>query len=124
MALKNQVANVYGVGLGNVGSYQVAGTPYLTASTLTNQEIQFTFPTVTKKIIVDNTGSNDAYLYFSASSSEKLILPSSKKIEMDVKCAFLYVSASQGDQTGVQIFAELTTIPAARMYSLDGLEGV
>tara|TARA_R110000851_G_scaffold302783_1_gene460189 strand:- start:77 stop:436 length:360 start_codon:yes stop_codon:yes gene_type:complete len=116
--------NIYGVGLSNVGSYQVAGIPYLTASTLTNEEIQFTFPNVTKKIIVDNTGSSDAYLYFSASSTEKLILPATKKIEMDAKCTFLFVSASQGNQTGVQIFAELTNIPTARMYSLAGLEGV
>ena len=28
MALKNQVANVYGVGINNVGSYQVAGRPF------------------------------------------------------------------------------------------------
>ena len=45
--------NIYGVGLRNVGSYQVAGTPYLTASSISS-EIQFTFPNVTKKIIVDN----------------------------------------------------------------------
>ena len=121
MALKNQVANVYGVGLRNVGSYQVAGTPYLTASNISS-EVQFTFPNVTKKIIVENTGSNDTYLYFSASSTEKLILPSTKKIEMDVKCTFMYVSASSA--TGVQIFAELTNIPTNKMYSLDGLEGV
>ena len=121
MTLKNQVANVYGVGLRNVGSYQVAGTPYLTASNISS-EVQFTFPNVTKKIIVDNTGSADVYLYFSGSSTEKLILPTAKKIEMDVKCTFLYVSASVA--TGVQIFAELTNIPTNKMYSLDGLEGV
>jgi len=121
MALKNQVANVYGVGLRNVGSYQVAGTPYLTASNISS-EVQFTFPNVTKKIIVDNTGSADVDLYFSGSSSNKITLPTAKKIEMDVKCTFMYVSASSG--TGVQIFAELTNIPANKMYSLDGLEGV
>ena len=47
--------NIYGVGLRNVGSYQVAGTPYLTASNLSNEEKQFEFPNVTKKIIVENT---------------------------------------------------------------------
>ena len=35
--------NVYGVGLRNVGSYQVAGSPYLTASNLSEQEKQFSF---------------------------------------------------------------------------------
>jgi len=51
-----------------------------------------------------------------------LILPSNKKIDLDVKCTFLYVSAST--QTGVQIFAEVTNIPVGRMYSFDGLGGV
>ena len=30
--------NVYGVGLRNVGSYQVAGSPYLTASSINDEE--------------------------------------------------------------------------------------
>ena len=122
MALKEQVANIYGVGLHNVGSYQVAGTPYLSASALTQEEKQFSFPKVTKRILVENTGSADVYLYFSGSSINKLILPSSKKIDMDVKCTFMYASASTG--TGIQIMAELTNIPIGRMYSLAGLEGV
>jgi hypothetical protein len=116
--------NVYGVGLRNVGSYQVAGSPYLTASVLTNEEKQFNFPYVTKRILVHNTGSNDVYLYFSGSSINKLILPQGEKLDMDVKCTFLYASASQGAQTGVQLFAEVTNIPTGRMYSLAGLEGV
>ena len=114
--------NVYGVGLRNVGSYQVAGSPYLTASVLTEEEKQFSFPYVTKRILVHNTGSNDVFLYFSGSSINKLILPSNKKLDMDVKCTFLYASASA--QTGIQLFAEVTNIPIGRMYSLAGLEGV
>ena len=126
MTLKNQVANVYGVGLRNVSSYKVAGVPYLTGSNLADEEVEFSFPNVTKKIIVENTGSNDAFLYFFASSSASnmLILPSNKKIELDVKCNLLYVSSSQNNPTGVQVFAELTNIPANKMYSLSGLEGV
>jgi hypothetical protein len=118
--------NIYGVGLRNVGSYQVAGTPYLTASNLSNEEKLFEFPNVTKKIVVENTGSNDVYLYFypSSSASNMLIIPTTKKIEMDVKCILLYASSSQGDPTGIQIFAELTNIPTSKMYSLTGLEGV
>jgi len=41
---------------------------------------------------------------------------------MDIKCKELYVSASS--QSGFQLCAELTNIPAARMFSLNGLEGV
>ena len=115
-------SNIYSVGLRNVGSYQVAGSPYLTASALENQEKQFNFPYVTKRILVHNTGSNDVYLYFSGSSVNKLILPQGKKLDMDVKCKFIYASASAA--TGIQMFAEVTNISVSRMYSLDGLEGV
>ena len=115
-------SNIYTAGLRNVGSYQVAGIPYLTASYLIQQEKQFTFPYVTKNILVQNTGSNELYLYFSGSSINKLIIPPGKTINMDVKCVLIYASASS--QTGMQMAAELTTIGTNHMYSLDGLEGV
>ena len=147
--------NIYGVGLRNVGSYQVAGSPYLTASVFDETEMLFTFPfvtkrilvhntgsfdvqiyfqaspenklifsfpNVTKRIVVHNTGSADLYLYFSGSSINKLILPSTKKLDMDVKCTSIFVSSSAA--TGMQMLAEVTNIPIGRMYSFDGLEGV
>ena len=122
MALKNQVANVYGVGLRNVGSYQVAGTPYLTGSSIGAGETSYSFPNVTKKIIIENTGSYGLGFYFSASSDQQFILPNGKSVEIDVKCTEIYLSCSTG--TGFQLFAELTNIPTNKMYSLDGLEGV
>ena len=73
--------NIYGVGLRNVGSYQVAGSPYLTASNLSNEEKQFLFPKVTKKIIVENTGSSDVFLYFLSTPDDMLILPTTKKLK-------------------------------------------
>lgn len=112
----------YTVGLNNVGSYQVAGSPYLTASALTNEEKLIEFPDVTKSIILHNTGSQDIHFYFVSSPGVKLVLPADKKIDMDIKCKELYISASTG--TGFQLFAELTNIPASRMFSLTGLEGV
>jgi len=115
--------NVYGVGLRNVGSYQVAGSPYLTASVFTSVEMLFTFPYVTKRILVHNTGSNDVEVYFQASPENKLILPAGKKIDMDAKCSSLYISIDSG-QAGVQIFAEVTNIEVGRMYSFSGLEGL
>jgi hypothetical protein len=114
--------NIYTTGLGNVGSYQVAGTPYLTGSSLDSEEISFSFPTVTKKIIIENTGSNSVDFYFKESSTNPFTLPNGKKVEIDVKCTQIYMSSSAA--SGVQLFAELTNIPTGRMYSLDGLEGV
>lgn len=115
-------SNIYGVGLRNVGSYQVAGAPYLTASVINREQKQFSFPKVTKKIIVENTGSQEVHLFFTDNSQEGLIIPTAKKIEIDVKCTFLYASSSVN--TGIQVFAELTNIPANKMYSLVGLEGI
>ena len=45
--------NIYGVGINNVGSYQVAGRPYIaTGSTNTaDNRTSITFPTVTKKLL-------------------------------------------------------------------------
>jgi hypothetical protein len=112
----------YTVGLNNVGSYQVAGSPYLTASSVTNEVKTVSFPNVTKNITIHNTGSVDLYFYFLETPTVKLVLPQDKKMSMDVRCKEIYVSASTG--TGFQVFAELTNIPASRMFSLSGLEGV
>jgi len=112
----------YTVGLNNVGSYQVAGSPYLTASSVTDEVKTINFSNVTKNITLLNTGSDHLHCYFVPSPSVKLVLPADKKMSMDVKCKELYVSASTG--TGFQLFAELTNIPTSRMFSLNGLEGV
>ena len=48
MALKNQVANVYGVGINNVGSYQVAGRPFCMTGSVSGED-EITFPQVTKR---------------------------------------------------------------------------
>ena len=54
----------YTVGLNNVGSYQVAGSPYLTASSVTNEVKTINFSNVTKNITIHNTGSTDLNIYF------------------------------------------------------------
>ena len=106
----------YTVGLNNVGSYQVAGKPYLTGSTLTETAKEFTFSGISKKILIHNTGSADAFFYFVSAPTVKLKLPP------DAKCSSIFVSGST--ETGVQLIAEVTNIPTARMYSLSGLEGI
>ena len=71
-----------------------------------------------------NTGSSDVYVYFTAASINRLILPQGQKLDMDVKCTSLYAETAASTDSGIQIFAEVTNIPTARMYSLTGLEGV
>ena len=117
-------SNIYSSGISNVGSYQVAGTPYLTGATVTTSEKIFTFPRVTKRIVVDNADSTyDLNVYFSASSTTPFVLPAGKQLDMDVKCSHIYCKAVSNTVV-TQVFAEITSIPTASMYSLAGLTGV
>ena len=116
--------NIYNAGISNVGSYQVSGVPYLTASNVTTSETIFEFPRVTKRVVVENLDSSyDLQIYFSASSANPLVLPYGKKIDMDVKCSHIYMKGV-GGTTSMQMVAEITGIPTGSMYSLSGLTGV
>ena len=150
MSLTNQVANVYGAGLRNVGSYQVSGTPWVTGSNgsltyLTNNQIvRFQFPFITKSLTVINTGANDLRLHFQSGSGvttatndgdlassagnsdvmsghHYITVPANRgSVTMDVKCKEIYLSNHSGGNTGYEIFAELTQIGTTRMYELTG----
>ena len=53
MALKNQVPNVYSVGLQNAGSYQVSGQPFIARRSISaGKEVKIEFPYVTKNITI------------------------------------------------------------------------
>ena len=117
-------AHKYTAGLHNVGSYQVSGAPYLTASSVSTSETIFYFPRVTKRIVIENVDTtHELNIYFSASSTTPLILPVGKTIDMDVKCAHIYMKGILGD-ADIQMYAEITNIPTGSMYSLVGITGV
>ena len=63
--------NRYGVGVGNVGSYQVSALPWITGSSATakGQEVQYLFPKITKSITVISLGSEDIRVHFNSTSS-------------------------------------------------------
>jgi hypothetical protein len=67
--------------------------------------------------------TNDA----SGSDNYFVLLSNSTEI-FDVKCKEVFISstnsAAGSSNEDIQIFAELTSIPAERMFSLDGVEGV
>ena len=148
MALKNQQDNVYSVGLRNVGSYQVSGTPYMTGSTnmTLNKTLRHTFPYVTKSITVICThGANDIRVHFHPGVPSPSIsgdglpnaggyatgdsvqgkhhyttVPSSNgSVTFDVKVKEIYIT-SPAAASSYEIFAELTQIPTSRMYALSG----
>ena len=151
MALKEQVPNVYGVGLRNVGSYQVSGQPYLSGAATTanpgsNEDGYYVFPFVAKKVIVSNEDTaNHAIVSFapflesevtdyspdftagnSASGSGNwLYLQATSSIELDVKCKEIYVAPAAGVAVNfITVYAELTNISSGSMYSFNGVEGI
>ena len=132
------VFNNYKAGLWNVGSYQVAGIPYVTgtnpgsgAHAASPGDVKrFVFPTVTKRVTVINKTSDPlriSFVPFSGVGSGAVVegmhyieLDSDEDaIDMNVKCAELYVSGTAAT-CRYHIIAELTGIPAKEMFALTG----
>jgi hypothetical protein len=117
----------YGTGLGNVGSYQVSGWPWVTGSVLTHgQEKKFSFPMVSKSITVIQSGSKPIRAHFTTATTDVVnghhyisTNNDNDSITFNVKCKEIYISAPDG-ATGVEIFAELTRIPTGSMFHLTG----
>ncbi len=65
----------YGVGLNNVGSYQVAGTPWITGSTTlpAGHEVGYDFPMVTKTFTVINRSNENVRVHFNSTSSGDVV---------------------------------------------------
>lgn len=138
------------VGLRNVGSYQVSGTPFLTGSTnLDDGKVhRISFPYVTKSITIINTSTTngeDIDIHFSTGNvitdqakgggiadidasedvvkhNNKITIPAGNgSLTMDVKCAKFFVSNLSGQNNlSYQVIAELTQIPTGSMYTLTG----
>lgn len=119
--------NHYDVGIGNVGSYQVSGHPWISGSTLAaGEEKQITFPFVTKAVTVAQSGAGSLRVHFAPTGSMTgtpgcyfEFNSHEDALTMNVKCTSVYVSAGSGTP-GFQIFAELTRIDPARMFALTG----
>jgi len=130
-------------GLHNVGSYQVAGRPWLTASLISpDTTLTCSFPYVTKQLTVYNTGSAPVVVHFADADSNPgavgsghyLTIPANanaasalSRFTFDVKCKSVYITvqAAETDGSGVEVYASLTGIVTASMYPLsgDGLNG-
>ena len=140
MATSPDTTNYYlGVpqpGLGSVGQYQSAGTPFLTGSTITGgSELSIGFPYVTKSITIINkdAASDDIRVHFASTGTGNTI---SKKhfitldaknssVTLNVKTAFIYLSAPGAD-ADFEMSAELTSIvpPNGFDYNVAGFPGI
>ncbi len=134
MAEKNR--GYHGPGIGNVGSYQVSGIPYITGSSNLDDGTEHTinFPSVTRSITVANYSASPIRFSFASKDTGQvtqglhfwqldhaIASGSSNIMTMDVKCKTLYVSNNSGDDNlEYRVFAELTGISANEMFPLTG----
>jgi len=118
--------NYYDVGIGNVGSYQVSGHPWVSGSTLVaGYEKQISFPFVTKSITIAQSGSGNLRVHFAPTGSMTgfpgnywEFNSTEDALTMNVKCTDIFVSCTSA--TGFQVMAELTRIDRNRMFELTG----
>ena len=130
----------YNVGLNNVGSYQVSGTPYISGSNAQekNKERHFIFPMVAKTIKVacytrDSNGlCPELRIHFNENggSSPKVVSGmhdfilsgNVREVTLDVKCSEVFISTPDEGHIArhYRVYAELTQIPKARMFALTG----
>lgn len=137
-------SNFYTAGLSHVGAYQVSGVPYLSGSNLpanTTDSLRFQFPKVTKSITVKSNHGSPIRVHFApfsvgvspyakgaTTNNNFVTIVGDGSQTFDVKCKEIFISKTAGasgtTNDDVQIFAELTTIPSERMFSLDNVVGV
>jgi hypothetical protein len=125
----------YNTGLHNVGSYQVAGWPWITGSAIADgAEHKLQFPTVTKSVTIIASGSaegtmaGDLRVHFQERKANQDVIhghhyislaADNDSVTLNVKCKELYLTAG-GANVGYEVFADLTNIPTASMYALTG----
>ena len=120
----------YGVGLRNVGSYQVSGHPYITGSTdmgSADTELKVEFPYVTKDVTIIASGSSVIKVHFNSDSDGRVLdgghfitLDSDEdSFTFDVKCKEIYLTNVTAN-AAFQLYASLTNIDTVHMYNLTG----
>ena len=136
MALKNQVPRIYGSGINNVGSYQVAGRPWVKTFTgiAQNATQAITFPKVTKNILVINQAGVAIKVHFCDDATTGDVFGNGHYIHLDsdedsismnIRVKELWITP-ENNSAGFTVFAELTNIEPENMYSYNvvGIEGV
>jgi hypothetical protein len=115
-------------GIGNVGSYQVAGHPYITGSTVpSGGEVLIQFPLVAKSVTIISLGTPDLRVHFRSKDEPNVISGHHYITLFDIKdnvtfhnkCKEIYISAPSGSGE-FEMFAELTHIDAEEMYLMTG----
>ena len=112
-------------GLSNVGSYQVSGIPWVTASVAppdsSSEPLKISFPTVSKFIVVKNDVASSAKLRvgFSANgvknSGNYFVLAQGQSFEGELRVTDLYLLSDAGVPLDVCVVAGLTGIDRSNL---------
>jgi len=111
----------YKNGLGNVGSYQVSGRPYVTSSIVVPAEngtpVEISFPSVSRTITIRNDGAATIRCGFSAngisgSATNYFTLTQNASFEQEFKIINLYLISDSAATSTATIIAGLTGISA------------
>jgi len=138
-----------GVGLRNVGSYQVSGEPWITGSDahVSAKVMKYDFPYVTREVSVYHQGktggsdgvcrvhfvsgsrhdfstTNGFVAYVAAQNVYQGIhfvdVPLGNTITFRAKVKEIYIAETGTDTIKYRIMADLTNVPTGRMYELTG----
>jgi hypothetical protein len=121
-------------GLGNVGSYLISCTPFLTGGAIdgtgpNNGEAKITFGTVTRSLAVVNTSAQPIYVHFASRSNGDIVAKhhyneltnAGDSWSYNIRCTEVYVSMKNAVVGGsFELTAELTSIAAKEMTMLSG----
>ncbi len=119
--------NQYKAGIGSVGSYQVAGRPFMTGATIASGATEtVSFPTIAKSVTVVAT-SNDIRVHFANTgdwdtNKHYITLTAGGSVDrmtFNVKCTEVFITDPTGGSS-FELFAELTAIDEAEMFALTG----
>jgi len=126
MALKNPTMGEY-----YSPAYQLSGIPFVTSSLVNlGQTREITFDTVSKFLVVKNTGGTSTAIAVGftqngllAKNSNYFILSGSESFSADLKTDRLYISGAVGASTSFSVVAGLTVIPQENMLPITGSNG-
>jgi hypothetical protein len=127
----------YGVGLSNVGSYQVSGAPYatssITAPSNAGTPTEVSFPDITQRVVVSNVNTASALRVGFSSNGVKgtnyFIIPAASSSvvyptqDFKVKVSSIFLLSHTTTPTSASVFAELTNIGTSHLQN-SGPNGV
>lgn len=115
----------YKAGLNSVGSYQISGIPYASASVTvpdnTSSLLVVEFPYITKEVVIRNKGSSTIHLGFSEnglmSSSNYVPIAYGESFSATVRVKDIFLISETTSSSTIDIFATLTGIERNNLYS-------